>query len=126
MSRKEIARELRRQRAFGVIDPELDAIRQANEAIGARIAVTVEGAQGRRVIHRTVNSGGSFGASPLLQHIGLGESAGTVDVDIWWPTSNTRQRYSNVGKNQFLEITEFAQAPTHLNRPRLPLGGASR
>ncbi len=32
MSRKEIARELRRQRAFGLIDPELDAIIQEIEA----------------------------------------------------------------------------------------------
>ena len=32
MSRKEIARELRRQRAFGVIDPELDAVRRELEA----------------------------------------------------------------------------------------------
>jgi hypothetical protein len=36
MSRKEIARELRRQRAFGVIDPELDAIRQEMEACRPR------------------------------------------------------------------------------------------
>ncbi len=32
MSRKEIARELRRQRAFGLIDPELDAIIREIEA----------------------------------------------------------------------------------------------
>jgi sigma-70-like protein len=32
MSRKEIARELRRQRAFGLIDPELDAIIQEIES----------------------------------------------------------------------------------------------
>jgi Sigma-70, region 4 len=32
MSRKEIARELRRQRAFGLVDPELDAIVQEIEA----------------------------------------------------------------------------------------------
>ncbi len=32
MSRKEIARELRRQRAFGLIDPELDAIMTEIEA----------------------------------------------------------------------------------------------
>ncbi|HEY6100799.1 MAG TPA: sigma factor-like helix-turn-helix DNA-binding protein [Anaeromyxobacter sp.] len=32
MSRKEIARELRRQRAFGLIDPELDAIMKEIEA----------------------------------------------------------------------------------------------
>ena len=31
MSRKEIARELRRQRAFGVIDPELDAVMKEME-----------------------------------------------------------------------------------------------
>lgn len=32
MSRKEIARELRRQRAFGLIDPELDAVMKEMEA----------------------------------------------------------------------------------------------
>jgi hypothetical protein len=32
MSRKEIARELRRQRAFGLVDPELDAIMKEIEA----------------------------------------------------------------------------------------------
>jgi Sigma-70, region 4 len=32
MSRKEIARELRRQRAFGLVDPELDAVMREMEA----------------------------------------------------------------------------------------------
>jgi hypothetical protein len=36
MSRKEIARELRRQRAFGVIDPELDEVRREMEACRPR------------------------------------------------------------------------------------------
>ena len=36
MSRKEIARELRRQRAFGVIDPELDATMREIEAARPR------------------------------------------------------------------------------------------
>jgi len=43
-------------------------------------------------------------------------------VDIWWPTSNTRQHFSDVGKNRFLEITEFAPVPTPLQRPFLRLG----
>ena len=55
-------------------------------AIGARINVTVENeGRGTRSIHRTVGSGGSFGASPLEQHIGLGKSARIVDLEIWWP-----------------------------------------
>ena len=41
----------------------------------------------RAPIHRTVGSGGSFGASPLQQHIGLGAAARIVDVEIWWPAS---------------------------------------
>jgi hypothetical protein len=73
-------------------------------------------------VHRSVGSGGSFGASPLRQQIGLGSGVQRVDVEIWWPTSNTRQRFSNVDKNRFLEITEFATAPKTLERPVLRLG----
>jgi len=73
-------------------------------------------------VHRSVGSGGSFGASPFQQHIGLGAGAQRVDVDVWWPTSNTRQRFENVGTNRVLEISEFAPAPRTLERPLLRLG----
>src|SRR5512138_597500 len=46
MSRKEIARELRRQRAFGLIDPELDAI--VKEIEGNRPRSRAECANGPR------------------------------------------------------------------------------
>ncbi|HET9832616.1 MAG TPA: FG-GAP-like repeat-containing protein, partial [Vicinamibacterales bacterium] len=99
---------------------KLVGVKTNRAAIGARITVTVENAQGARSVHRTVTSGGSFGASPLQQHIGLGAGAGRVDVEIWWPTSNTHQRFSDVGTNRFLEITEFAAEPRTLNRAPLP------
>jgi ASPIC and UnbV len=96
-------------------------------AIGARIKVTVENkGQGIRSIYRTVGSGGSFGASPLQQHIGLGKEARVVDLEIWWPTSNTRQHFSNIDKNQFLEIKEFGQDYAKLDRKPYRLGGAKR
>jgi hypothetical protein len=104
---------------------KLNGVKTNRAAIGARITVTVEGAEGRRVIHRSVGSGGSFGASPLQQHVGLGAAARRVDVEIWWPTSNTRQRFTDVGANRFLEITEFADAPRTLERPMLRLGAAT-
>ena len=103
---------------------KLVGVKTNRSAIGARITVTMEDAGGaRREIHRTVGSGGSFGSSPLQQHIGLGASARIVDIAIWWPTSNTRQRLTNVSTNQFLEVTEFARDYVRLQRPPLRLGG---
>jgi tetratricopeptide (TPR) repeat protein len=104
------------------INLKLVGVKTNRAALGARITVTVEHERGvRREIHRTVGSGGSFGASPLEQHIGLGASARVVDVAVWWPTSDTRQHFTGVGKNRTLEITEFSRSITRLQRPRLPL-----
>ena len=104
---------------------KLVGVKTNRAAVGARIKVTVEN-KGRetRSIYRTVGSGGSFGASPLQQHIGLGKDATITDIEIWWPTSNTRQHFSGVAKNQFIEITEFAQEYAKLDRKPYRLGGA--
>ena len=67
-------------------------------------------------------SGGSFGASPLQQHIGLGENAKIVEIEVWWPTSNTRQHFPDVDKNQFLEIKEFSPRCVKLKRMPYRLG----
>jgi tetratricopeptide (TPR) repeat protein len=105
----------------------LAGVKSNRAAIGARIKVTVQN-DGRetRSISRSVGSGGSFGASPLEQHIGLGHAARIVDLEIWWPTSNTKQHFSDVEKNQVLEIREFASDYKKLNRKPVRLGDARR
>ena len=106
------------------INVKLVGVRSNRAAIGARIKVTVENAgKGQRDIYRTVSSGGSFGASPLQQHIGLGKAARIVNLEIWWPSSDTRQNFSDVAKNQFIEIKEFAKNYSKLERPHFRLGG---
>jgi hypothetical protein len=70
-----------------------------------------------------VNSGGSFGASPLQQHIGLGKASRIVQVEVQWPTSGTRQVFTDVAKNQVIEIREMADRYTNVERQPLPLGG---
>jgi hypothetical protein len=102
----------------------LVGVKTNRSAIGARIKVTVEnpGAPARS-IYRTIGSGGSFGASPLQQHIGLGKNARITDLEIWWPTSNTWQHFSDVKKNQFIEIKEFARDFSTLERRSYDLGG---
>jgi len=109
------------------ISLHLVGVKTNHAAIGARIQVTVQN-EGRekRSIYRTVGSGGSFGASPLTQHVGLGKSAHNVDLEIWWPTSNTHQSFTNIAPNQFLEIKEFAKDYTKLERKSFPLGGPNR
>jgi hypothetical protein len=104
---------------------KLVGTRTNRAAIGARIAVTVQGEGGTRSIHRVVGSGGSFGASPLQQHIGLGRAAQKVDVEIWWPASDTRQRFTNVGKNQVVEVTELEREYKTLRRVPQPLIGGT-
>ena len=95
-------------------------------AFGARIAITVENpGRGRRAIHRTVGTGGSFGASPLEQHIGLGASARIIEVAITWPDSGTTQRFKDVTTNQFLDIVEGAAEYRTLQRPFLSLRGST-
>ena len=109
------------------VNLKLQGVKTNRSAIGARIKVTVENeGKTQRSIYRTVGSGGSFGASPLEQHIGLGKSARILNIEIWWPTSNTRQNFPNVDKDQFLEIKEFAANYTRLERKSFRLGGTKR
>jgi hypothetical protein len=108
------------------ISLKLVGVKSNRGAIGTRVKVTVENeGAGTRSIYRTVGSGGSFGASPLEQHIGLGKSARILQVEIWWPASNTHQLFLDVGKNQFLEIKEFASSYSKRNRAPYQLGGAN-
>ncbi len=92
------------------INIKLVGVKTNRAAIGARIKITVENkGRGIRSIFRTVNSGGSFGASPLAQHIGLGKSARILNLEISWPTSNTSQNFSKISPDQFIQISEFAK-----------------
>src|SRR6202034_4124921 len=99
-------------------------VKTTRSAIGARIKLMVENeGQPARFIFRTVGSGGSFGASPLTQHIGLGELARLLDLEIDWRARRTRQNFTQVAPDQFLEIKEFAKQYDKLERHKFRLGG---
>ena len=102
------------------ISLKLVGVKTNRAAIGARIKVTVANkGRGTRSIYRTVGSGGSFGASPLEQHIGLGLGSRKLTIEIDWPVSHTRQVFSNVPINQALEIQEFAREYKRVSRKRI-------
>jgi len=109
------------------INLKLVGVKSNRAAFGARIKITVEN-EGRpaRSMFRTVGSVSSFGASPMEQHIGLGKSAQIVGLEVSWPASGTRQEFSKIAKNQFLEIKEFGKEPAPLQRHAVRLGGAQQ
>jgi len=76
-------------------------------AIGARVRLQVTENGSRREIYRTVSSGGSFGASSLRPHIGLGSAASVDFLEIRWPGSGLVQRFEGpIASDRTYELRE--------------------
>ena len=74
-------------------------------AIGSRIKVTFTEDGKKRSVYRDVNSGGSFGASPLRKEIGIGRTEIIDEIEIQWHPG-TKQVFRNIRPNQFLRFIE--------------------
>lgn len=94
------------QTKFNWINLSLQGTTSNKAAIGARIKVTINDRGKSRQIYRDVNSGGSFGSNPLLQHIGIGEAAIVESVEIRWPGKKELQVLKNLPVNQQVNIQE--------------------
>lgn len=95
---------------------------QANRAaIGARVKVELETPQGRRELHRTVSSGGSFGSNPLRLELGLGDATSIAGVEIRWPGTGRVQKVSGLELNQSYQIREGESLPAKLPLHRVSL-----
>jgi hypothetical protein len=107
------------------INVRLIGVKSNRSAVGAEIKVIVENDGGSpHSIYRTVGEMSSFGSNPIEQHIGLGHGARIVELEVFWPASNTRQQFSNVTRNEFIAVKEFDKAYTKLERKVVRLGGS--
>jgi hypothetical protein len=88
------------------ISLKLDGVKANKAAIGSHIKLTFTENGVKRSVYKDVNSGGSFGSSPLRQEIGIGQAKVIDDIEIKWAGSGTVQHFTNVSPNQFLRITE--------------------
>ena len=96
--------------------------RSANRsAIGARIAITARRPDGTtRTIHRTVRTGGSFGAAALQQSIGLGDATRIDTLRVQWPTADApTQTVTGLEVDQSYRLVQ-GEAPAPLDRPPVP------
>ena len=99
----------------------LEGVQSNRDALGTRIR-----AKGIvRDIYATVGSGGSFGASSLQQEIGLGRADTLLFVEVTWPTTGQKQRFSNLAMDQIVRIREGATAPIPIHLNRLSLSSSA-
>jgi hypothetical protein len=75
-------------------------------AVGARIHAHVTEDGKLRDIYKTLNSGGSFGASSLRPHIGLGKAPAIDLLEIRWPGGGTQQFKGPIAADQTYEVRE--------------------
>jgi len=85
---------------------KLEGRRSNRGALGARIKVVVREDGKDRELHRVVGSGGSFGASPLRQEIGLGDAAEIRRVEIWWPSSGGTNLLEHLAPDRHYRVVE--------------------
>ncbi|MBL0182809.1 MAG: VCBS repeat-containing protein [Chitinophagaceae bacterium] len=97
------------------ISLKLEGTRSNRQGIGTKITVSITENGKQRIIYREVNSGGSFGSSPLRQTIGIGAATVIDEIKIVWPASGIGQLFKNVKPNQFLKITEDKKETEILN-----------
>jgi hypothetical protein len=95
---------------------KLEGVKTNRAAIGARIKVTVRDASGQRSVYRVVSSGGSFGAGPFRQEIGLGKALEIAKVEIYWPGSRETQAFSNLSLDQMYTVREGQAQATPVKR----------
>ena len=93
---------------------KLEGVRTNRAAIGARVRVVVQDADGERSIHRTVGSGGSFGATTVRQEIGLGRASSVRRVEILWPVTGLTQVLTGLDVNASYHVREGAPAARRL------------
>lgn len=86
---------------------KLFGVQSNKSAIGARIKVIVE-VENKQVkeFYSYVNSGAGFGASPLLQQVGLGKAKKIIKIEVLWPGNNYVQNFYGAELNSYYEIVE--------------------
>ena len=99
------------QNANNWIGLRLEGVKANKAAIGSHLKLTFTENGVKRSVYKDVNSGGSFGSSPLRQNIGIGQAKQIDELQITWAGNNKVQIFKNISPNQFLHVTEGNNKP---------------
>jgi tetratricopeptide (TPR) repeat protein len=105
------------------INVKLRGVKTNRSALDAKVKVVVENRNHtEQAFYRQVGSGGSWGASPLAQEIGLGNAKRIKTIEIYWPASKTTQILKNVPMDEFIEVEESKPQYSKRELPAYRLG----
>jgi hypothetical protein len=90
-------------------------------AIGVQIRAQISEDGVERTVHTEITSGSSFGANPLRRTIGIGTATVIDRLEVYWPTSETTQTFTNVTADQAYAIIEGNSQLQKLELPRFEL-----
>ena len=107
------------------VNLKLEGVQSNRSALGARLRVTVDSPTGQRTIHRTISTGGSFGAGPLRVLFGLGDATGIKQIEIFWPATGKTQTLPGVPMKKFYKIKEGEDAVQLREMPSFQLRGVT-
>ncbi len=97
----------------------LEGRKSNRAALGARIHVLVKTPDGERSIYRTKSSGGSFGCNPSRLEIGLGDATEILSLEVFWPSSNTKQTFENLELDKGYRIVEGNDQTVAVEYPQI-------
>ena len=100
---------------------QLEGVKSNRDARGARLKIVLQTPTGPRTLHRVISSGGSFGAAPLRQEIGLADATAILHAEIFWPLTGKTQRIEGLEPNKAYHIREDASAAVAVNLRSFPL-----
>lgn len=84
----------------------LEGVQSNRFGVGSRLRAVFEEDDAERSVYSWVNSGGSFGANSLTQHLGLGTAEIVKRLEVFWPMSGETQVFENVPVDQRILIRE--------------------
>ncbi|HMB70191.1 MAG TPA: CRTAC1 family protein [bacterium] len=80
--------------------------RSNRSGLGVRLRAVFREEEAERSVYRDVTSGGSFGAAPLRQTLGLGRASVVDRLEIFWPVTGETQILEDVPGGQVIRVTE--------------------
>ncbi|WP_435353676.1 FG-GAP-like repeat-containing protein [Emticicia sp. SJ17W-69] len=97
------------------INLKLEGTASNRSAIGSQLKISFTENGKKRILYRTVNSGGSFGASTLRREIGIGQANIIDEIAVTWAKTRKTQVFRNIKPNQFIKITEGSNTISNIN-----------
>ena len=99
---------------------KLEGTSSNRSAIGAKVkTVLIDGEGNERIFYNTLNSGGSFGANPLLIEQGIGSLENISRVEVSWPGDQAPEIFTGIKARALYHLKQGSGEAKQIDLPLL-------